>query len=89
MGRSQGERERERERGGGQKGSIDWKKSVLHRRKVETEANIENLLRGRKESMIGRVDPKALQEVLVTFGFNSSLAKLEMEKEVGRRRARS
>ena len=40
-------------------------------------------------SMSGRVDAKALQDDLQSLGFTPSLAKPEMGKEVGRRRARS
>ena len=40
-------------------------------------------------SMSGGVDAKALQHDLQSLGFTPSLAKPEMEKEVGRRRARS
>ena len=39
--------------------------------------------------MSGRVDAKALQEDLQSLGFASSLAKPEIEKEVGGRRAHS
>ena len=37
-------------------------------------------------SMTGRVDAKALQENLQNLGFTPSLAKPEMENEVGKRR---
>ena len=40
-------------------------------------------------SMSRRVDTKALQDNLQSPGFTPSLAKPEMEKEVGGRRARS
>ena len=40
-------------------------------------------------SMSGSVDAKALQDDLQCLGFTTSLAKPEIEKEVGRRRARS
>ena len=40
-------------------------------------------------SMGGRVDAKALEDNLQSLGFTPSLAKPEIEKEVGRRRARS
>ena len=42
-----------------------------------------------KEDMSGRVDTKALQGDVQSLGFTPSLAKPEMGKEVGRRRARS
>ena len=42
-----------------------------------------------ERSMSRRVDAKALQEDLQSLGFTQSLAKPEMGKEVGRRRARS
>ena len=40
-------------------------------------------------SMSGRVDAKALQNVLQSLDFTPSLANLEIGKDVGRRRARS
>ena len=40
-------------------------------------------------SMSGRVDAKALQDDLQSLGLTPSLAKREMGKEVGGRRARS
>ena len=46
-------------------------------------------LREVEGSMSGRVDAKALQNNLQSLGFTSSLAKPEIGKEVGRRRARS
>ena len=42
-----------------------------------------------KGSMSGLVDAKALQEDLQSLGFTPSLAKPEIRKEVGRRRAHS
>ena len=40
-------------------------------------------------SMSGRKDAKALQDDLQSLGFTSSLAKPEIGKKIGRRRARS
>ena len=42
-----------------------------------------------EESMSGWVDARALQDDLQSLGFTPSLAKPEIGKEVGRRRARS
>ena len=46
-------------------------------------------LRELGESMSGRVDVKAPKQDLESLGFTPSLAKPEMGKEVGRRRANS
>ena len=50
-----------------------------------TRASLEQV----EGSMSGRVEAKALQDDLQSLGFTPSLAKPEMGKEVGRRRARS
>ena len=50
-----------------------------------TRASLEQV----EGSMNGRVNAKALQDDLQSLGLTPSLAKPEIEKEVGRRRARS
>ena len=50
-----------------------------------TRASLEQV----EGSMSGRVDAKALQDDLQSLGLTPSLAKPEIGKEVGRRRARS
>ena len=49
-----------------------------------TRASLEKV----EGSMSGSVDAKALQDDLQSLGFTPSLAKPEMGKEVGKRRAR-
>ena len=96
MGESQGKREpylceRGGIKAGAGKGKVD---STVKEGRFQAEkggqarrVSLESLLE--EGNMSGWVDAKALQKDLQSFGFTPSLAKPEIGKEVGRRRAHS
>ena len=65
--------------------TLQRRRHIPSRRGQARRASLEEV----EGSLGGRVDVKALQEDMQSLGFTPSLAKPEIGKEVGRRRARS